>query len=88
MGAKDKINMSITYGKGFEDKLKIKTSVRLNKDNGLELFYYDEYLNLVSFTFKEGHNGACLAYMYQCKPVSKEYAESFLCALPFLIYQT
>lgn len=70
--------MSIIYN--TQGKTLIKTNVRLNKDNRLELFYYDEYKSLVCFTYAEGHNEACLAYMYQCKPVDQDTAEAFISA--------
>lgn len=70
--------MTIIYNK--QGKTLIKTSVRLNKFNQLELFYYDEYKTLNCFTYAEGHNEACLAYMYQCKPVDKDTAEAFILA--------
>ena len=61
-------------------KLYIKTCVRINKFNQLELFYYDDHKTLVSFTYAEGHNEACLDYMYSCKPVKQNTAESFILA--------
>lgn len=68
--------MSILY-KNIENRTQIKTCVRLNKLNQLELFYYcDNELN--SFTYAEGHNIACLEYMYSCKLVDKETAEAFI----------
>lgn len=70
--------MSIVHN--THGKTLIKTNVRLNKDNRLELFYYDEYKSLVCFTYAEGHNQACLSYMYQCKPVNQDTAEAFISA--------
>lgn len=67
----------------YEDtinKTLIKTCVRLNKFNQLELFYYDEYKTLVAFTYAEGHNEACLSYMYSCKLVAQDTAEAFILA--------
>ena len=64
--------------KDMSNKVLIKTCVRLNKFNQLELFYYDEYKTLVSFTYAEGHNEYCLDYMYSCKPVDKLTATMFL----------
>lgn len=71
--------MSIIYN--TDGKALIKTSVRLNKFNQLELFYYDDYHKTLNcFTYAEGHNEACLAYMYQCKPVDQDTAEAFILA--------
>lgn len=70
--------MSIIYN--ADGKALIKTSVRLNKFNQLELFYHDHHKTLNSFTYSEGHNEACLAYMYQCKPVAQDTAEAFILA--------
>ena len=64
--------------KDTSNKTLIKTCVRLNKFNQLELFYYDEYKTLVSFTYAEGHNDCRLEYMYSCKPVDKLTATMFL----------
>lgn len=64
--------------KDTSNKTLIKTCVRLNKSNQLELFYYDEYKTLVSFTYAEGHNECCLEYMYSCKMVDKLTATMFL----------
>lgn len=63
-----------------EGKILIKTCVRLNKFNQLELFYYDEHDELTCFTYAEGHNVACLDYMYSCKLVDSEKAEAFILA--------
>lgn len=71
--------MSIIY-KDAENKIKIKTSVRLNKLNQLELFYYDDHNELTCFTYAEGHNTACLAYMYSCKLADKDTADAFILA--------
>lgn len=71
--------MTILY-KDAENKIKIKTSVRLNKANQLELFYYDGYNELTAFTHAEGHNTACLSYMYSCKLVDKDTADAFILA--------
>lgn len=64
--------------KDVVDKTLIKTSVRLNKSNQLELFFYDDHKTLNCFTFAEGHNEACLNYMYSCKAVDQDTAEAFL----------
>lgn len=64
--------------KDMSNKVLIKTCVRLNKSNQLELFYYDEYKTLVAFTYAEGHNDCCLNYMYSCKLVDKLTATMFL----------
>ena len=66
--------------KDMSNKTLIKTCVRLNKFNQLELFYYDEYKTLVAFTYAEGHNGCCLEYMYSCKLVEQGMAEAFILA--------
>lgn len=66
--------------KDISKKTLIKTCVRLNKFNQLELFYYDEHKALVSFTYAEGHNEACLSYMYSCKLVDQDTADAFLLA--------
>ena len=72
--------MSIIY-KDAENKVKIKTSVRLNKFNQLELFYYDEQNEITCFSYAEGHESAVpLEYMYSCKPVDKDTAEAFILA--------
>lgn len=70
--------MSIQYK--TEGKTVIKTCVRLNKFNQLELFYYDENNELTCFTYAEGHNIASLAYMYSCKLVDSGKAEAFIFA--------
>ena len=62
------------------DKLYIKTCVRMNKSSQLELFYYDDNKTLVSFCYEEGHNECCLEYMYACKLVKQDTAESFISA--------
>lgn len=59
-------------------KLYIKTCVRLNKFNKLELFYYDDHKTLVSFCYAEGHNECFLEYMYSCNQVEKDVAEAFI----------
>ena len=66
--------------KDMSNKTLIKTCVRLNKLNQLELFYYDEYRTLAAFTYAEGHNDCCLEYMYSCKLVEQDTAESFISA--------
>ena len=66
--------------KDMSNKVLIKTCVRLNKFNQLELFYYDEYKTLVSFTYAEGHNDCCIEYMYSCKLVEQDTAEAFILA--------
>ena len=66
--------------KDMRNKVLIKTCVRLNKSNQLELFYYDECKTLVSFTYAEGHNQCCLQYMYSCKLVEQDTAEAFILA--------
>ena len=74
------MKMSKLFKKDTSNKTLIKTCVRINKFNQLELFYYDEYRALVSFTHAEGHNECCLAYMYSCKPVKQDTAEDFISA--------
>ena len=66
--------------KDISNKTLIKTCVRLNKFNQLELFYYDEYKTLVAFTYPEGHNECSLEYMYSCKLVEQDTAEAFILA--------
>ena len=63
-----------------EGRTLIKTCVRLNKFNQLELFYYDENNDLTCFTYAEGHNTACLDYMYSCKLVDSGKADAFIFA--------
>lgn len=63
-----------------EGKVLVKTCVRLNKENQLELFYYGESSELICFTYAEGHSTACLAYMYSCKLVDSGKAEAFIFA--------
>ena len=72
--------MSKLFKKDTSNKTLIKTCVRLNKLNQLELFYYDDHKTLVSFTCAEGHNECCLEYMYSCKLVEQDTAESFILA--------
>ena len=72
--------MSKLFKKDTSDKTLIKTCVRINKFNQLELFYYDEYRTLVSFCYAEGHNECCLEYMYSCKPVKQDTANAFISA--------
>lgn len=72
--------MSKLLKKDTSDKILIKTCVRLNKLNQLELFYYDEHKTLVSFTYAEGHNDCCVEYMYSCNQVEKDVAEAFISA--------
>ena len=58
----------------------IKTCVRINKSNQLELFYYDDHKSLVAFTYSEGHNECCIDYMYSCRQVKQDTAEAFISA--------
>lgn len=62
------------------NKLLVKTCVRLNKSDQLELFYYDDHKTLVSFCYEEGHNECCIDYMYSCKLVKQDTAEAFILA--------
>lgn len=61
-------------------KLCIKTCVRTNKFNQLELFYYDHHKKLISFCYAEGHNECCIDYMYSCKLAKQDTAEAFISA--------
>lgn len=63
----------------IEGRALIKTCVRLNKMNQLELFYYGVN-GLECFTFAEGHNVSSLQYMYDCELVDQAKAETFLFA--------
>ncbi len=72
--------MSKLFKKDTSDKILIKTCVRLNKFNQLELFYYDDHKTLVTFTYAEGHNECHLEYMYSCKLVKQDTAEAFILA--------
>ena len=56
----------------------IKVSVRLNKSDNLEMFYYDEHKSLVSFCYEEGHNIVCLQYMYSCKKADIDISKAFI----------
>ena len=59
----------------------IKATIRYNsKFNYIELFYYNEHKELVSYCQEEGHNSCCYDYYLSTKPISnyphlKEQAE-------------
>lgn len=74
------MKMNKLLKKDTSDKILIKTCVRINKSNQLELFYYDERKTLVSFCYTEGHSECCLEYMYSCKLVKQDAAEAFISA--------
>lgn len=59
--------------------MNINCVVRVDSNNELNLFYYDERKDLVTFTLSEGHSNACLEYMYSCKPCTdNEAAQSMV----------
>ncbi len=70
--------MTNLFKKVISDKTLIKTCVRINKFNQLELFYYDDHKTLVAFTYEEGHNECCIEHMYSCKLVKQDAAEAFI----------
>ena len=51
-------------------KTYINCVIRIDRNNELNLFYYDEMGDIVCFTLSEGHSNACIQYMYSCKPCS------------------
>ena len=63
-----------------EGKILVKTCVRLNKFNQLELFYYSDKNTITCFTFAGGHNECCIRYMYDCELVDSAKAEAFILA--------
>ena len=63
--------------KDLKDKTLIKTCVRLNKFNQLELFYYSDDNTITCFTYAEGYNECCIGYMYDCKLVDASTADAF-----------
>lgn len=62
-----------------EGKQQIKTVVKLNREDVLELFYKNDD-EIICFTFKEGHNYCCIRYFYDQKHVDQSTAEAFLTA--------
>ena len=74
------MKMSKLFEKDASNKTLIKTCVHLNKFNQLELFYYDDHKTLVSFCCEEGNNECFLEYIYYCKLVEQDTAESFILA--------
>lgn len=74
------MKMTNLFKKDTSNKALIKTCVRINKSDQLELFHYDEHKTLVAFTYEEGHNECCLEYMYSCKLAEKDTAEAFILA--------
>lgn len=62
-------------------KITIPTVVKLNeKLNRLELFYIDEYNEITSFCYAEGHNIACKEYVYSLSYVDPAMAAAFITA--------
>ena len=54
--------------------MNINCVVRIDRNNELNLFYYDERGDIVCFTLSEGHSNACLQYMYSCNPCTDNAA--------------
>ena len=65
----------------MKGKVTIPTVVKLDKKlNRLELFYIDEYNEITSFCYAEGHNIACKEYVYSLSHVDLATAEAFITA--------
>jgi len=58
--------MSITIDVAFRYDKKFDT---------MQMFYYDEHLNLVCFSLEEGHGEACYEYYLSCKPIDTKSEE-------------
>ncbi len=60
-------------------KITIECAIRWNKEyNIVELFYYDEHLDLVCFNFRESHGQACHEYYLSTQPITDKSPKEVL----------